>query len=89
MNLALDRREIVRAAGASSRWFTPTDQIVPSWIPGWKNYRIYPLKGPDLVRARKFAKGHRRDREAVLYEIAHHGNRSFLENLDELIGPSQ
>jgi len=29
------------------------------------------------------------DREAVLYEIAHHGNRSFLENLDELIGPSQ
>jgi DNA-binding GntR family transcriptional regulator len=27
------------------------------------------------------------DREAVLHEIAHHGNRSFLDNLDELIGP--
>ncbi|WP_051533180.1 GntR family transcriptional regulator [Arthrobacter sp. 9MFCol3.1] len=27
------------------------------------------------------------DKEAVLYEIAHHGNRSFLDNLDDLIGP--
>lgn len=26
------------------------------------------------------------DKEAVLYEIAHHGNQSFLENLDDLIG---
>lgn len=29
------------------------------------------------------------DQAAVLYEIAHHGNRSFLDNLDELIGPAQ
>jgi DNA-binding GntR family transcriptional regulator len=29
------------------------------------------------------------DKEAVLYEITHHGNRSFLENLDELIGPAR
>lgn len=26
------------------------------------------------------------DKEAVLYEIAHHGNASLLENLDDLIG---
>jgi DNA-binding GntR family transcriptional regulator len=31
----------------------------------------------------------RGDREAVLYEITHHGNRSFLDNLDELIGPGR
>jgi DNA-binding GntR family transcriptional regulator len=29
------------------------------------------------------------DTEAVLHEIANHGNRSFLDNLDELIGPGR
>lgn len=29
------------------------------------------------------------DTEAVLQEIANHGNRSFLDNLDELIGPGR
>lgn len=30
----------------------------------------------------------RGDKEAVLIEIANHGNRSILDNLDELIGPA-
>jgi DNA-binding GntR family transcriptional regulator len=30
----------------------------------------------------------RGDREAVLHEIANHGNASILDNLDELIGPA-
>jgi DNA-binding GntR family transcriptional regulator len=29
------------------------------------------------------------DKKAVLHEIAHHGNRSILDNLDELIGPAK
>lgn len=29
------------------------------------------------------------DKEAVLYEVTHHGNQSILENLDELIGTAR
>jgi len=67
VNLAVDRAEIVRQAGASSLWFTATDQIVPRRIPGWRDYHIYPLNGPDLVRARKLATGNLRGGKAVLY----------------------
>jgi peptide/nickel transport system substrate-binding protein len=66
VNFALDRPAILRR-GFSSRGFTPTDQIVPSWVPGWVNRRIYPVKRPNLRRATRLAKGHLRDGKAVLY----------------------
>jgi ABC-type transport system substrate-binding protein len=66
VNFALDRPAIVRQGG-SSRSLTPTDQIIPSWIPGWVNRRIYPVKGPNLPQARQLANGHLRDGNAVLY----------------------
>jgi peptide/nickel transport system substrate-binding protein len=66
VNLAIDRSEMVRSAGISV-WGTPTDQIVPSRIAGWRDYHIYPLDGSALARARTLAAGHLRDGKAVLY----------------------
>jgi peptide/nickel transport system substrate-binding protein len=88
VNLAVDRAEIVRKAGASSLWFTPTDQIVPRWIPGWRDYHIYPLARPDLVRARKLAAGNLRGGKAVLYTTTGPGSLDqanvVVRNLHEL-----
>jgi ABC-type transport system substrate-binding protein len=67
VNLAVDRAEVVRRAHASSLWFRATDQIVPSAMPGWRDYDIYPVKGPDLVRARALAEGNLRGGKAILY----------------------
>ncbi len=67
VNFAVDRAEVIHQAGASSIWFTATDHIVPRWIPGWRDYHIYPLTGPDLGRARKLAAGNLRGGKAVLY----------------------
>jgi ABC-type transport system substrate-binding protein len=46
---------------------TPTDQNLPPTMPGFRNARIYPLKGPDLRRARALARGNTRSGKAVLY----------------------
>lgn len=57
VNFALDRPELERRAldGNSSLLLTPTDQMVPIGYPGWQDYKIYPLKGPNLVEARRLA----------------------------------
>jgi len=67
VNFALDRHEIGRAGGGWPRWFAPTDQILPRGIPGWTNYRLYPLARPNLQRAQMLARGHLRGGKAVLY----------------------
>jgi peptide/nickel transport system substrate-binding protein/oligopeptide transport system substrate-binding protein len=69
VNFALDRAEIVRQtpSGALSR--TPTDQIMPRGTPGWTDYRLYPLAGPDLRRAKQLADGNLRGGHAVLWTI--------------------
>src|SRR5262249_16562545 len=48
----------------------PTDQYLLPGSPGYRDERIYPLNGPDLRRARAFAKGHLRGGKAVLYTTA-------------------
>jgi peptide/nickel transport system substrate-binding protein len=70
VNFAVDRSEIVRQAHASPAWFRKTDQIVPPGIPGWKDYDLYPLSRPNLVRARRLAAGNLRGGKAVLYAAA-------------------
>jgi peptide/nickel transport system substrate-binding protein len=67
VNFALDRAAIVGQTPSGLLSNTPTDQISSSWIPGWKNYSLYPLTGPDLARARSLAQGNLRGGEAVLY----------------------
>ena len=66
INFALDRPAIARRGGGL-RSVTPTDQIIPSWVPGWVDRGIYPIQRPDLTRARRLAKGHLRGGKVVLY----------------------
>jgi ABC-type transport system substrate-binding protein len=65
VNFAADRKSLTRELGALAG--TPTDQYLTPLTPGYKNERIYPLKGPDLRRARALARGHTRSGKAVLY----------------------
>jgi peptide/nickel transport system substrate-binding protein len=69
VNFALDRTALVQETPAGSIWNTPTDQIMPSWVPGWRNYQLYPLAGPDLARASQLASGNLRAGTAVLWAI--------------------
>jgi ABC-type transport system substrate-binding protein len=82
VNLAVDRAEVVRRAHASSLWFRATDQIVPSGLPGWVDYHIYPLAGPDLVRARELAEGNLRGGKVVLYSSTGPG---FLDQAQVIV----
>src|SRR4029077_12479047 len=54
---------------------TPTDQYLLPVMPGFRNELIYPLKGPDLKKARALAKGHLRGGKAVLYAPADRPSR--------------
>jgi peptide/nickel transport system substrate-binding protein len=67
VNLALDRPEIVKAGPGWPLAHLLTDQIVPRWVPGWVDYRIYPLARPNLKDARRLAAGNLRGGKAVLY----------------------
>ena len=69
VNFALDRAEIASRFSGGSLTRTPTDQILPSGIPGWRNYHLYPLAGPNLSRAKKLANGNLRGGKAVLWTI--------------------
>jgi ABC-type transport system substrate-binding protein len=74
VNFAVDRPALVAATSGGSLYNTPTDQIMPSWVPGWRNYGLYPLSSPDLVRARQFASGNLRTGTAVLWTIPVYAN---------------
>jgi peptide/nickel transport system substrate-binding protein len=65
VNFAVDRAALTRELGPLSG--SPSDQYLSSSTAGYRNVRIYPLKGPDLTRARALAKGHLRSGQAVLY----------------------
>jgi peptide/nickel transport system substrate-binding protein len=65
INFALNRRALVAAGG--SLVSRPSDQYLPSILPGFKNADVYPLERPDLARARALARGNLRGAKAVLY----------------------
>jgi len=69
VNFALDRAEIVRQTSGGPLSNTPTDQIMPRSIPGWRDYRLYPLAGPNLARARRLAQANLRGGKAILWTI--------------------
>ena len=66
VNFAVDRAAFVRAGGGSLA-ARPSDQYLPPSLPGFRDANIYPLRGPDLRRARTEARGNQRGRKAVLY----------------------
>ncbi len=65
VNFAIDRRAVIRAYGPYSG--RPTDQYLPSIVPGFRDAHIYPLKGADLRKARALAHGQTRGGKAVYY----------------------
>lgn len=66
VNFALDRLALQGASGGpiASKL---TDQYLPAALPGFRNADIYPLQGPDLLRARALAQGNLRGGKAVFY----------------------
>jgi ABC-type oligopeptide transport system substrate-binding subunit len=66
VNQAIDRRALLAQNGylAGKR----TDQILPPGMAGFRDADLYPLKQPNLVAAKKLAKGHAGDGNVVLYE---------------------
>jgi peptide/nickel transport system substrate-binding protein len=69
VNFAVNRRTLTRELGPLAG--TPTDQYLSPSQPGYRDGRIYPLKAPDLGRARQLAKGNLRSGKAVLYTRSH------------------
>ena len=65
VNFAIDRAALERVLGRGEI----TDQYLPSTFPGFRDAKIYPLRGPDLRRARALARGHTRGGKAVLYTL--------------------
>jgi peptide/nickel transport system substrate-binding protein len=69
VNFALDRAGIIAQIDGGQISDVATDQIMPHQIPGWTDYNLYPLAGPDLARAQQLAQGNLRGGHAVLYTI--------------------
>jgi peptide/nickel transport system substrate-binding protein len=66
VNFALNRRAIVNGTsgpGAS----VPSDQYLPSNMPGFREANIYPLNHPNLGKARQLARGNLPDGKVVMY----------------------
>jgi len=65
INYAIDRPALLRQSGylAGKR----TDQILPPGMAGFRDAALYPLKGPDLATAKKWANGATRDGKIVYY----------------------
>jgi ABC-type transport system substrate-binding protein len=86
LNFAVDRRRLTRELGPHLG--TATDQYLAPVVPGFRDERIYPLKGPDLKKARALAKGNMRDSKVVLYTLDDvgrvAGGQILKENLEAL-----
>lgn len=63
VNFAIDRK----AFGAGNLGARLTDQVLPPSLPGYEDANIYPLRAPNLAKARQLARGHLRGGKAVLY----------------------
>jgi peptide/nickel transport system substrate-binding protein len=66
VNFALNRRAIINGTSGPLA-SVPSDQYLPSVIPGFRNAHVYPLERANLVRARQLASGNLRGGTVVLY----------------------
>ena len=66
VNFAIDRMALIRERGGP-RTGRPTDQYLPSSMPGFRDAEVYPLGHPDLARAKALAQGHTRSGTAALW----------------------
>jgi peptide/nickel transport system substrate-binding protein len=65
INFAVDRPALVAQFGAYAE--TSVDHYLPPIIPGYRKTHIYPLRAPNLARARALARRHTRGGKLVLY----------------------
>jgi peptide/nickel transport system substrate-binding protein len=65
VNFAIDRSALEGGGGRGQL----TDQYLPATMPGFEDALIYPLRRPDLRRARALARGNTRGGKAVLYTL--------------------
>lgn len=63
VNYALDRPVLARLFG--ERGATPSDDYLPPGFPGYDARHLYPVDGPDLVSARRLARGYLRRGRAI------------------------
>ena len=66
VNYAIDR-SAVRAALEGRVGSRLTDQYLPPGLPGFRDARIYPLRRPNVSKARALANRHRRSGKVVLF----------------------
>jgi peptide/nickel transport system substrate-binding protein len=64
INYAVDRTAFPGSGDPGTR---ATDQFLPPTLPGFRDATIYPLRGPDLRKARALARNHLRGGKATLY----------------------
>jgi peptide/nickel transport system substrate-binding protein len=64
VNYALDRQALARTRAFLAAAATPTDQLLPPGMPGFRDVHAYPFS-PDLEKAKRLASG--RSGHAVLY----------------------
>jgi peptide/nickel transport system substrate-binding protein len=64
INYAVDRAGF---PGASDPGTRATDQFLPPSLPGFRDAKIYPLRRPDIEKARALARDHLRSGKATLY----------------------
>jgi peptide/nickel transport system substrate-binding protein len=65
VNFALNRRALTSTGGQNAS--RPSDQYLPSIMPGFRDADVYPLERPDLQRAKALANGNQRGGKAILY----------------------
>ena len=65
INFAVDRPALVAQFGSYAE--TPVDHYLAPIMPGYRNVHVYPLRGPNVARARALARGHTRSGKVVLY----------------------
>jgi ABC-type oligopeptide transport system substrate-binding subunit len=63
INYAVDRRSF-RGGDPRARL---TDQVLAPQLPGFSDAKVYPLRGPDLKKARALARNHLRGGKATVY----------------------
>ena len=69
VNFAIDRAAVSRELARSNLAARLTDQYLPPGSFGFRDAHIYPLKRPNLRRARALASGHRRGGKVSLYVV--------------------
>ncbi|MEK6274206.1 MAG: ABC transporter substrate-binding protein [Actinomycetota bacterium] len=65
INYAVDRRAYSAQAGAYAG--EPWSHLLNPTVPGWRNEQPYPVKRPNLAKARRLAAGHFRDGKITVY----------------------